>query len=195
MRIRFFLWGLISIVTLGVFAIEILPTIKEPPPLIIEEAAANTLAPVTITHASTTQEQGSVEIEKVTVEMVSPYLDATIKMRTGLEMWSCPDTNFDKLPGRNIHRDPVLEALATNTVFLFWNNQRGDRMSNYIPLEELDDHLRKFTIGDSPWGLFADPRLQKGISPYLEEVKAGVIAYREKEIAIKKTEAHPPSPS
>jgi len=152
MKRKLFLAGVI-IAALCTLAIGIVPAIKKPPPLTTEE---------------------------VTIGMLSPYLDAAVKMEPNLEMRNCPhpeNTNFDKLPYRGVNRNPLLEALALATLSGFRNNKNGDRMSSYMPIGEIDNHLREFAVGDSPWGLFADPRIQKVVAPYLETAKADAIAY------------------
>lgn len=125
----------------------------------------------------------NIPVAEVTVEMIAPYLDATQKMLPNLELGDCRDaekTNFGELPRRGIRRNPTLEMLAIETAFLFRTNKTGDRLSKYIPIVELDNFLREFRVGDSPWGLYADIRLQKGIEPYLEEAKAAMLGVPEK---------------
>src|SRR3989338_9490158 len=154
--------GVVSIAALCVLAIEILPAVKEPPPLVTEEVTADKTIPAILEQE--TPETNLVAVEEVTIKMLAPYLDATQVMLPDLELKNCEgDTNFDKLPGRGTPRNSMLEKIAAEIAFRFRTNTTGDRLSNHIPLADLDNHLRQFPIGDSPWGLFSDPQLQKGI--------------------------------
>ena|SRR3989344_3035004 len=174
--------GVVSIAALCVLAIEILPAVKKPPPLVTEEVTADKTIPAILEQE--TPETNLVAVEEVTIKMLAPYLDATQKMIPGLELKNCSDdTSFDKLPDRGVSRNRMLETLALEVAFRFRINKTGDRLSKHIPIVELDDHLRQFQVGDSPWGLFEDPRLQNGIEPYLKAAQQDALTSTSQEIA------------
>jgi hypothetical protein len=127
--------------------------------------------------ASTTRQTEPTALEDVDLATMLPYLEAKIIVREKLGLWVCgPEDNFGQLPTKGVARDELREALASYTMALFRDAEQ--RVSRYIPMEELDTYLGRFAVGDSPWGLLQDPRIRPVLTEYLARAKTDVISYR-----------------